>query len=135
MWEQDRALLGAGPARAHGAGARGHQRLPWATVAVGALPWHTAAEGRDGAGGKAGLCAARAERWPWLCSPDTTARARGSCWPVPAPVCQKGPCLSMHTIFSPQAPNFSPASQPFSPTSVTSSLGAGTGNESSFPPG
>lgn len=53
----------------------------------------------------------------------------------PFRTCQRGLCLSMHTIFSPKAPYFSPMSQPFSQSFITSSPGAGTGYEISLPAG
>lgn len=70
-------------------------------------------------------------------TPHARTRPGGAqCHPSRVAECaRRAQCLSMHTIFSPQAPYFSLTSQPFSQTSVTSSLGAGAGNESSFPTG
>lgn len=49
--------------------------------------------------------------------------------------CQRGPRLSMHTTFLLQAPDFSPMSQPFSQSFMTSPPGTGTGNAGPFPRG
>lgn len=88
VWEQDRALLGQV--------LPGHTELePGATrgcpVAAGPLPWHMAADCRERAVGKAEQGCGRGERCQWLCSLDRTARARSSCWAVPAPVCLSVP--------------------------------------------
>lgn len=52
-------------------------------------------------------------QWLWPCWAGLPSPDGSSPWGW---VCQKGPCLSMHTIFSPQAPSFSLTSQPFSQT-------------------
>lgn len=89
--------------------------------------------GAEGAGGwSRTMCIVPEAAWG-RCGQRHRAGIRADTGPFRT--CQRGLCLSMHTIFSPKAPYFSPTSQPFSQSFLTSSPGAGTGYEISLPAG